>query len=272
MTVTKTYKQLHAWMHLDHFSVFCGRSTDHHDLIHNGFLALIQAAATLKTKLKSGELVVGITGKLPFPTEHKEYFLRPNITLYSSVWSSQEHQASTYVTPVKKPVRILPETPLIPWRATSGSIYQIAPPYTLIVPPSFPEAMNMRLPEYSWAQGLLVVVHSLVLAYENDANCPSMTLARAAEKLDSLRRVHRLNSVPPAWYYLSKCRLLHSMDAFGAHCGFWMAAVCDRRALHKEQEHCINGRLRVPRVLIYWNEAPFSSQRLACFSWISQFP
>ena len=69
MTVTKTYKQLHAWMHLDHFSVFCGRSKDHHDLIHNGFLALTQAAAKLKTKLKSGELVVGITGKLPYSKE-----------------------------------------------------------------------------------------------------------------------------------------------------------------------------------------------------------
>ena len=57
MTVAQTYKQLHAWMHPDHFSVFCWRSKDHHDLIHNGVLALTQAAATLKTKLKSGELV-----------------------------------------------------------------------------------------------------------------------------------------------------------------------------------------------------------------------
>ena len=73
----------------------------------------------------------------------------------------------------------------------------------------------MRLPEYSWAEGLLVAVHSLVLAYENDTNCPSMTLERAAEKLDSLRRVHRFNSVPPAWYHLSNCRSLHSMDVLG---------------------------------------------------------
>ena len=75
--------------------------------------------------------------------------------------------------------------------------------------------MNMRLPEYLWSQGLLVVVHSLVLAYDHDRNRPSMTLERAAEKLDSLRRVHRLNSAPPAWYYLSNCRLLHSMDVLG---------------------------------------------------------
>ena len=113
MTVAQTYKQLHAWMHPDHFSVFCGRSKDHHDLIHNGVLALTQAAATLKTKLKSGELVIGITGALPFPKEQKEYFFRPNITSYSSVWRTAEHQASTYVTLVTKPVQILPETPTI---------------------------------------------------------------------------------------------------------------------------------------------------------------
>ena len=52
MMMTKTYKQLHAWMRPDHFSVFCGRSKDHRDLIHNVFLALTQAAATLKTQLK----------------------------------------------------------------------------------------------------------------------------------------------------------------------------------------------------------------------------
>ena len=79
----------------------------HHDLIHNGFLALTQAAATLKTKLKSGELVVGIIGKLPLPKEQKEYFLRPTVASYTSAWSSEEHQASTYVTPVKKPAHIL---------------------------------------------------------------------------------------------------------------------------------------------------------------------
>ena len=60
----------------------------------------------------------------------------------------------------------------------------------------------------------MVAVHSLALAYENDKNCPSMALERAAEKLDSLRRVHRLNSVPLAWYYLSNLHSLHSIDVF----------------------------------------------------------
>ena len=138
LTVTKTCKQLHAWMRPDHFSVFCKHSEGHHDLIHNGFLAVTQAAALLKPKLKSGELVIGITGALPFPKEQKEYFLRPSIASYSSVWSTAEHQSTTYVTPVAKPVHILPDTPLIPWRAKSGFVYQIAPPYTPMVPPSFP--------------------------------------------------------------------------------------------------------------------------------------
>ena len=73
----------------------------------------------------------------------------------------------------------------------------------------------MRLPEYSWAQGLLVAVHYLVLAYENNTNCPSMKLEEAAEKLDTLRRVRKLDSAPAAWYYLSNCRSLHSMDVHG---------------------------------------------------------
>ena len=66
----------------------------------------------------------------------------------------------------------------------------------------------MRLLEYSWAQGLLVAVHSLALPYESDTNCPSMTLEKAAEKLDSLRRVHKLYSAPVAWYYLPNCHFI----------------------------------------------------------------
>ena len=42
-----------------------------------------------------------------------------------------------------------------------------------------------------------------------------MALEKAAEKLDSLRRVHKFYSAPVAWYYLSNCRALHSMDVQG---------------------------------------------------------
>ena len=84
--------------------------------------------------------------------------------------------------------------------------YQMAPPYTLMVPPATPEALKLRLPEYSWAQGLLLALHSLSLAYDSDANCPSMALAEAAEKLDSVRRAHKLDMIPGLWYYLANCR------------------------------------------------------------------
>ena len=85
----------------------------------------------------------------------------------------------------------------------------------------------MRLPEYSWAQGLLVAVHSLVLAYENNTNCPSMKLEEAAEKLDTLRRRSGTNS-----------RLR-------------MASIRYRRTLDQEQKHRANGGLRMPCVFFH---------------------
>ena len=82
------------------------------------------------------------------------------------------------------------------WKSKSGIVYQMAPPYSLMVPPASPEALKLRLPEYYWAQGLLLALHALLLAYENDATCPSMQLAEAAEKLDSVRRAHKLDMSP----------------------------------------------------------------------------
>ena len=95
----------------------------------------------------------------------------------------------------------------------------------------------MRLPEYSWAQGLLVAVHSLMVAYENDTNCPSMTLERAAEKLDSLRRVHKLNKCPSGVVLLIKLRLVAFDGCPGAHCGLRLEAICYWRALPKKYKH-----------------------------------
>ena len=40
VTIANTEKQLIQWMHPNHFAPFVARSKDHHDLIHNGFLAL----------------------------------------------------------------------------------------------------------------------------------------------------------------------------------------------------------------------------------------
>ena len=81
-----------------------------------------------------------------------------------------------------------------------------------MVPPAAHEALNLRLPEYSWAQGLLLALHSLLLAYANVTNCPSMPLAEAAEKLDSVRRAQSLTMIPASWYYLSNCRSLHAVE------------------------------------------------------------
>ena len=67
-----------------------------------------------------------------------------------------------------------------------------------------------------------------------------MTLERAAENLDSLRRAHKLNSVLSFATFDGR---------FGTHGGVWVAAVCDRRSLHQEQDYCGYGRLRLPCLL-----------------------
>ena len=104
-------------MHPDHFNTFCERTNDHHDLLHNGFLLLTQAAATLKTQFMSGGIIGGVTGKLPFQKEQKEYFLRPTVTSYASVWDTEEQKTRQYVPPVRKLAHVLPETPLMTWKS-----------------------------------------------------------------------------------------------------------------------------------------------------------
>ena len=59
VTIAKTEKQLVQWMHPNHFAPFVARSKDHHDLIHNGFLALTIAVSNIKTLLNTGNKVGG---------------------------------------------------------------------------------------------------------------------------------------------------------------------------------------------------------------------
>ena len=59
---------------------------------------------------------------------------------------------------------------MIDWKAKSGT-YRIAPPYTLVVPTAYPEAVNMYTPEYSCAQDLMVALHLLRYAYNNVTGC-----------------------------------------------------------------------------------------------------
>ena len=56
-TIAKTEKQLTQWMHPNHVAPCVGRSQDHHDLIHNGFLAITIAVSNIKTLLNSGNKV-----------------------------------------------------------------------------------------------------------------------------------------------------------------------------------------------------------------------
>ena len=93
-TIAKTLRELTSWAHPDHFPEFVTRSKDHHDLLHNGFLVITMAVANLKTTLRSGGTVGGISASMPVPEVQKEYFLRPTVALYTSVWDTVEKQAS----------------------------------------------------------------------------------------------------------------------------------------------------------------------------------
>ena len=84
-----------------------------------------------------------------------------------------------------------------------------------MVPQAYPEAMNLNMPEYSWAQRLIVASHSLRYVFCNNPSCDSMSLASAAEQLDTIRRTHNLTMSPSSEYYMANCRALHSVDVPG---------------------------------------------------------
>ena len=75
--------------------------------------------------------------------------------------------------------------------------------------------MNLNLPKYAWAQGLVVALHSMLLAVDNKAGCKAMPFNEAAEQLDSFRRVRKLTMIPQSSYYLSNCRTLRIVEASG---------------------------------------------------------
>ena len=109
---------------------------------------------------------------MPFPRE-------PAVS-YQSVWNRQEQQKSQYSSEVTKYARLLPESPMIDWKARRGT-YRMASPYPLILPTAYPEVMNLNMPEYSWAQGLIVASHSFRYVFCNNPYCDPMPLASAAE-------------------------------------------------------------------------------------------
>jgi hypothetical protein len=75
--------------------------------------------------------------------------------------------------------------------------------------------MNLNMPEYSWAQGLIVASHPLRYVYCGNPSCDSISLAAAAEQLDAIRRTHNLTMIPSSDYYMATCRVLHSVDVQG---------------------------------------------------------
>ena len=104
---------------------------------------------------------------------------------------------------------------MISRKAKRGGVYRFAPPSTLVVPVAYAEALNMSLPEYSWAHGLQLALHALRLAFDNVAGSECITLPEIAQQLDNLRRVHRLTMIPPSLCYLGV--LPHAPQ----HCSCW---------------------------------------------------
>ena len=73
----------------------------------------------------------------------------------------------------------------------------------------------MSLPEYYWAQGMVVALHPMRLAFDSNAEREAMPLNEVAEQLDSFRRTHKPTMIPPSSYYLVHCRTLHDVEASG---------------------------------------------------------
>ena len=88
-TIAKTEEQLIQWMHPNHFAPFVGRSNDHHDLIHNGFLALTIPVSNIKTLLNTGNKVGGISLWMPLPPDQPDYVLQAPVLSYQSMWNTQ---------------------------------------------------------------------------------------------------------------------------------------------------------------------------------------
>ena len=80
--------------------------------------------------------------------------------------------------------QVIPETPMTTCIGKHGTRHLAATPYTLVVPPAFLEAINPSILAYSWAQSLLVALHSMRLAFENHTGCERMPLEEVAQQLD----------------------------------------------------------------------------------------
>ena len=111
--------------------------------------------------------MLGCTRYTPFPWSRTTAPLIVPVQTFTSVWDTPEQRATQYSPVVTKYARALPDTPMVKWKSKGGILYELAPPYTLQVPLGFVQALNIATPEYSWAQSLVVAMHSIKLAYED---------------------------------------------------------------------------------------------------------
>ncbi|MFM7979386.1 MAG: hypothetical protein ACKPKO_08735, partial [Candidatus Fonsibacter sp.] len=86
--------------------------------MHNGIF-LTSAVTNLKTLLTSGGNIAGVTANTLFPQEQKVCYFRPPTGSYQSVWDTTEQQESLYSPVVTQYSHVLPETPMMVWKAGS---------------------------------------------------------------------------------------------------------------------------------------------------------
>ena len=84
--ITKTLRELTYGSHPEHFPEFVNLFKDHHDWLHNGYAVITQAVANLKSTLRSGGTVGGVSIFMPCPKAQKEPVLRPTVCVIFFGW------------------------------------------------------------------------------------------------------------------------------------------------------------------------------------------
>ena len=162
--------------------------------------------------------------KLPFPKIQKEYFLRTTVTSYTWVWGSDEHQASTYVTPVTKRAHILPETPLISW---SDKWYNVPNCTTLhsncaaVVPGSHEhEASRVLLGTRAFGGGAFPRV-----GLRERHELPVDDIGKGGRQVGFAPACAQVEQCAPVLVLLVQLSLLAQHGRPGAHCGLGLETV-----------------------------------------------
>ena len=78
---------------------------------------------------------------------------------------------------------------MIDWQLSKGTVFRIAPPYIIIVPQAYPEAMNLNMPEYFLGTG----------AYRRIALITLCLLRQSVLRLHALGGSNRAFGCDPAY-------------------------------------------------------------------------